>query len=735
MAEEIPEEVDAQIDASLGDAAPKKRKRKAKEVSYKVIGDSKIPVAKATGNVWKSRVAQWMKHSEDVRRAWEESIRYFENDQLDHRTSSKDGGNRSGNRLGNRKLNNNITETENVVFANVTTMVPALYARNPTAEFTANNEAQRRQATIIERVVNVLGNRKAVPGINLKPKAKRCVVTALLTNRAWMKIGWTPKQESSEQALADLEVLAKKLSKAKDTKAIVEIEGEIQALEESVSILQPAGPFTKVKSPFHVMLDPNAKEIDGSDAHWLIEEDMMPTEFILAKYANKTGNANEYKSIYQPTHIMKASLEGEDGIHDADNFSMFSDDNSDRAKDFGFTDEESFNKAKMTKVYKVYDKVTRRVLMFNSKDWTWPIWVWDDPTQLDTFFPFYPLMFFESPNGPLTKGEVTYYLDQQDAINEITDEMRRARRWARRNVFYNKRLVKKEDAEAVLNGDDGTARGLDLPEGMKLTDVIGTIPVPSLQFKEIFDKEIYYKAIDRIGSTAEVLRGAQFKSNTNKQAVQANVSASNMRIDEKADQIEDWIGQIYWGIAQLCLMNMSKETVVDLIGEEANEWENLSPEEIRRMSHTVVGGSTKKPTSQMKKEEALEFGQVLGQFVNAAPGPVLKVMLQVMEKAFDEVTMREEDWQELQQAIEQQAAGGQGQGQPPQGQQGGAGGPDVASASPEQLKQLLEQLPPEVKQQVQSAIESGVPPQKALESAVQQMQQAQQGGNGSAPVQ
>jgi hypothetical protein len=216
------------------------------------------------------------------------------------------------------------------------------------------------------------------------------------------------------------------------------------------------------------------------------------------------------------------------------------------------------------------------------------------------------------------------------------------------------------------------------------------------------------------------MRGEQFKTNTTTAGVQAGQQAANMRVDEKGDQIEDWIGAIYWGIAQLCLMHMSAEQVVQLIGEEAQGvWENLSAEEINTLSLVVLGGSTKKPTSAAKKEEALEFGQVLGQFVNAAPGPVLKVMLQVMEKAFDEVTMREEDWQELIQAIEQQNQGQQQQ-QPAQGQQGGPN--DIGTASPEQLQQILSQLPPEAKQQVQSAIESGVSPQQALQAAMQQMQ-------------
>ena len=106
------------------------------------------------------------------------------------------------------------------------------------------------------------------------------------------------------------------------------------------------------------------------------------------------------------------------------------------------------------------------------------------------------------------------------------------------------------------------------------------------------------------------MRGEQFKTNTNQQAVQANVGASNMRVDEKADQIEDWIGQIYWGVAQLCLMNMPAETVTNLIGEQAEGWENLSVEEVSQLSMQVIGGSTKKPTSQAKKEEALEDSEV-----------------------------------------------------------------------------------------------------------------------------
>ena len=715
--EELPPEVETNIAQSIG---PTKKSRKRRAPSYRVIGDSKVPVSKATGKVWKSRKAFAEKVVGGIRDSWEEAIRYYDNDQLGHRIPEDHA---SGNLAGNQRLNNNITETENVIFANVTTMVPALYARNPRAEFTSNTEAGKRSATILERLVNALGKKKAPPGINLKPKAKRCVVTTLLTNRSWIEIGWTFKDNSSEQGLADLASLAKQLEKAKTPKKVEEVEGKIQALEETIDILQPAGPFAKYRSPFDVIVDPNAKEIDLSDAKWVMIRDYMPTEFIKARYG-KTKDG-ETKSVFEPTHIMKLGT-GTDGSNENDdesNFSIFKDDS--QATSFGFTDQESFDKAKVTEVWMIWDKVTRRVLMFNAKDWAWPVWVWDDPLQLDTFFSIYPLSFFESPNGPLTKGEVTYYLDQQDAINEIVDEERRARRWARRNIFYNSNLVTREDAEEVLNGDDGTARGLNIPEGMKIQDVIGSVVPPSLQFQQLFDKQSKYAAIDRISSVGEVMRGGQFKTNTTNKAVEANVGASNMRVDEKGDQIEDWIGQIYWGIAQLCIQFMDKETVQSIVGlGEEDEWNNMSAQELRKeFSVQVVGGTTKKPTSQAKKEEALELGQVLGQFVNAAPGPVLKVMLEVMQEAFDEVTITEEDWDELIAAVEQQAqqeqGGGGGEEQPqPEQLPPGAGQPDVQSASPDQLKEILNQLPPELKQQVAGAIDSGVPPQQALTDAL-----------------
>jgi hypothetical protein len=96
---------------------------------YKMFKDAKIPVSKKMGKLWDSRIKQGIAARSDVEKCWSEAIKYYENDQLSHRNSRDKG---AGNGKYARRLGNQWSETENVVFSNVTTMLPILYAKNPT---------------------------------------------------------------------------------------------------------------------------------------------------------------------------------------------------------------------------------------------------------------------------------------------------------------------------------------------------------------------------------------------------------------------------------------------------------------------------------------------------------------------------------------------------------------------------------------------------------------------------
>jgi hypothetical protein len=141
--------------------------------------------------------------------------------------------------------------TENVIFSAIKAILPAVYARNPTAEFTSIRSWRMRSwcewNQALEALCDALGSLKQAPGINLKYKVKQAIVSAKLMNLAWVECGYTLKEDSSDQAyLSIYRVCPQRLEKAKDSKEIAEVEGELIALEEKVNTLAPSGPYTQV---------------------------------------------------------------------------------------------------------------------------------------------------------------------------------------------------------------------------------------------------------------------------------------------------------------------------------------------------------------------------------------------------------------------------------------------------------------------------------------------------------
>lgn len=717
------------------------KRRTKRDPTYRVVGDSKVPVSKAHGKLWQSRRDQALqkRKQNELERAWDEALRYYRNDQIAHRYNDTGGDDADydGGEAGARHMTRRFSETENIVFANTSALVPTLYAKNPSAEFTPNDPADDQLSGILEKLISRIMSKRSAPGVNLKSKVRKSVVMCTLANAAYMEVGYTFKTQSSEAALADIATLSRELEKAQTPQQVEIIEGKLQALEDTIDVLRPSGPWCKYRRPYDVLFDTDGVEDDHTDGQWMMVRDHISTAYLNAKFAERQGN--KLVSVYKPTHVLKrADGSGGQGHNSAEqevqNYSLFSDDNkkSGTAADYGYEDEDTFRKAQRTCVWWVWDRTTQRLLLYADKDWTWPIWVWDDPYHLQGFFPIYKLQFYTDPEEPMSKGEVTYYLDQQDAINTINSEFKQARQWARRNLFYDRNKVSKDEVEKFLKGDEDVAVGVDVPEGMTLKDFVQSVVPPSMQFIQLFDKAPILEAIDRVSSVQPVMRGVEFKTNTTNEAIGQYNSVQQTRTDEKIDAVEDYIGQVAWALAQMCLQFMPQDEVAMLIGDlNASAWENMDAVTIsRRVQMTVVGGSTQKPTSEAKKQQALNMGQVLGQFVNAAPQPVLLVMLNALRKAFSDV-IPDEQWRLL---MEQIGGTPVMPTEEPTSEGGVAGAGAGAGSDPlQQVAQLLDQLPPEAKQALGMAVARGVPIAEALPRIMQMVQGAAPQGAGGPP--
>lgn len=724
MAELDPIEENPQLKRSLKEGGIVSDTVEEAEPIYRMFKGSKIPVSKATGALWQSRVDQASCMRKDAESNWSEAIRYYENDQTAYRSGEEGRGNNS---RGTRRLGNDEwSATENIVFSNAATMLPMLYSKNPNVEATATNEAVNAPfARACEKLINALFAMKEAPGINIKNKARRAILGAYLANTWYLKIDWVDKADSREEALDEIKELSTKLTAAKTTKQIKEIEGKINALENKVDLLSPSGPTISLRSPFRIYVGPST-EPDHSDAPWMIEEDFIQTDLLRALYG-KPGEGDETVSVYEPTHVISASSDNQSIQDEVNNFSLFNTSETVNASSFGYKTAAAFKKAQYTRVFYVWDKTTRRVLLFADNNWSWPLWVWDDPLKLLRFYPFYRLWFHETPEGSQPKGETTYYLDQQDTINDINSTINQARKWAKNNIFYDKNSIKQEDVEAVLKGPDGTARGIDLPEGKSLRDVLFSATPPAMNTPELLSTASSMEAINRISGVSSAQQGAQFKTNTTNKAVDFYQNNIDIRVDDRIDAIEDWLGDIAWGLTQLAVQHWDTEAVAEIIGQDqAQGWKQVTDvRQLRTMlSVRIVGGSTDKPTSKVKQDRALALGQVLGQYASAAPAAII-VMLKVMEKAFDDFDISEEDWAFIRQSIEAQMAnqGGTGANSAGPEQPQSSAGPTPQDAA--QIEQLVQSLPPEAQAMLQQMIDQGAPPEQALQQIMAQMQSQQ----------
>lgn len=715
-------DINRQISEVDGEITSEQKNKPEYNPVYQLYPDSKIPVSKSMGSFWHARQKEMIAYNEKnhASERWDEVIRYYQNDQ-----SAKSGTNSDLARPSTGSKRDRKHSTENIVFANVSALVPATFAKNPDVELTATEGKDEARAQMYEKLIESLLTGKVAPAVFLKNKMKRGIVTTMLTNVSYFEVSFLKKEQSSAQAMQDIEALSEKLQKAKSTSEIEEIEGQLLALESKVNLLGDAGPKVRLRMPWTVLIDPN-NEDDLNEAQYIMFDDYLRTSYIQAMYGKK-NDKGEWESIYEPTHILSDTKSDTDiGGRDSEinNFTLLEGEKD--YQKYGYKTKEEYDNACRTRVWYVWDRTTRRVLMFNDKDWSWPIWVWDDPYKLTNFYPIFPMSFYTDPTDRFGKSEVMYYLDQQDEINKINDERSRMRHWVMTKIFVNTTAI--PDAtkvqEFLNNSTDEYVKGIALPDGVKLGDAIGTLAPPSAGFDELFQTEPIISSINRISSVTPIMQNVQFKTNTTNKAIESYESTTQTRLDEKIDAIEDVISDIGNALLELCVQFMPEEQVrqlvPDVLIEKAGGWKQYDdPARFRQeFDFKIVGGSTLKPTSKVKKEQAIQIGQVLGQFAQANPNLVV-VMLKVIERAFNEdVNITEEEWAQINQSIAtaQQADAGGG---------GGGNEEEILNQAMQQVEQLFDQLPPDAKQAVGQAIAEGTPLKQIVQELIGGTQQQQ----------
>ena len=667
---------------------------------YQQYEGSKIVISKQVGKYWKNKYEAAVTAYEEIRNAWEEIYRYYNHSQ-NKTIQTPRGTFRRGD------------SSENVIFSNLNIMLPAIYSRDPDVTCNTNDKADEPFINCLEALLNAIFQRKNL--LNAKPKIKKAAGVALLTNFGVLKLDWTKKDDSIESAASEMRRISTELVTAKDQEKVDELYGQMQSLESTMDLLKPGGPSLGNVLPHNLVIDPYAEQPDGADAAWMCETVYFPTAGLIEKFTFKEDEAVEKNPvrnlIYKPTHKAAFSDGALSGSRD-DGLGLVLR-ALDGAGDVPTSFEEEGRRAYIDLYYTecklLWDKHLKRVLLFHCDDWTWPLWVWDDPLGISRFFPYFIVSMTMSTGGTVSIGEAGYILDQQDEINDINRQVARIRRSVFDYFYYNQDVITQDEAEKFIGGIRGDTvggkhiLGVKAGEGGKIQEMIQAFAPPSLQYEMLFDKPKIFDSVNRITNTSDALRGVQFKTNTNVASVQSYQESMRLSVGAKVDVIEDTVADVALALAELCVQNMSNEEVASLVGEDlAQNWQQMTVQQFtQKYSVNVVAGSMEKPNSIFKKKEAIEVAQAVGQFARAAPGSVTKIMLGVLQQAFTEVAIKPEDWEGLTNEINasmQKGAPAGGAGPTP-GVQGQPGRPAAVGADPQALMERARQASPEAKQQ------------------------------------
>lgn len=592
---------------------------------YKMVSDNKIAISKKEGVLWAQRLALAKKRMEKCKTEWDVNLDTY-------LSKNKPNSDYEKKELTLREKDYNY---ENLVWSNTMALNRETIMKLPHIEITANSEEHEPYVNPLEHALNNYLGSVGNNGINMKEKLKKSDIAAQLTNRGIIRLDWNEiidgdavKQQISaiESKLAEPNLSLEKVKK---------YEGELFALNEKLEESGMSGLQFTLVDPRNLFIDPNSQLETGLDADWMIERRVELKTVIEAKYGSSDG------TVYAGD---KSDIDSDEATKLQNNKYIFGDDTD--------TDMQPTEALQTTTVYYIWDKLKKRVYLYEEGKWDYPLWVWDDPYGLMRFFPYFILSYNLAPFDNESYSECSYYLPIQNQINDINSKMKQARDRAFNITLYDGRSnLEPKDLQNLTNGKSGYVK-INIPEGRKITDMVMSMPTPGLE-QPLMNKGDLYAVMQKLTSSDPTMRGEEYKTNTTNMAVQQYTTAKKVVIGVRIDQIISFYLSIAKEVLKLMLDRFAVTDWTKVCSDQEAEFITSNPITFRELDFTFAGDDTVEPTSAMKKQEAVQLGQIMGQFAGATPAITI-VMLKLMSRAFNEIVITPQDWEMIFSSIQQQ---------------------------------------------------------------------------------
>lgn len=602
------------------------------EPLYKMMADNKIAVSKKEGMLWYERLQMAKHETSGLRQSWKHIMDVYKGEGKPNEDLNK-------KRL---RLDEQDKTFENLLWSNTNGISRETIMKLPHVELTGRREDMAQTCTAYEHFINCYMEQTGNCGLNMKEKLIKTDISAQLTNKGIIRLDWIDKI-NGDMLRDEVSKIEMQLSQCKSMEQIKELEGKLYAINEKLEGSGFDGAQLTLVNPEYLFIDPNSQLESGLDADWMIEERLEYEHILKAKYGTKEGTvyAGDKSQISAESEATKDSYMRD---QDYDSDYILGGNGQQYVKE---------EKLKTIKTYYVWDKLKKRVYLYQDGSWDYPLWVWNDPYGLKQFFPYYILHYNVNPVDSNTMSEAAYYLPLMNSINKINSQVDLARDRAFNVTLVNRRArLEEKDLQNMTNGKPGFVH-VDIPEGNKIQDVLSSMPTNGFDNQLLFNKNDVYSMIQKMCSADVISRGEEYKTNTTNGAIQQYTQGRKVIIGIRVDRIMSFYIRLVKDILFLALQKFDMEDLLKYCDGNDAQTINMNKIDVYDPDLHFQADDTVEPTAASKKQEAVQLAQLFGQFASASPAIII-VVLKMMSRAFNEIVITDEDWQMIFQGFQQQ---------------------------------------------------------------------------------
>lgn len=482
----------------------------------------------------------------------------------------------------------------NIIKSRLDIIQPTVYAKNPEISVTPDEHLSVNNYESISnfsKTLEILLNRLLVKDAKLKKKGKSAVRSALTTTQGWIKLIWQEEYDEdpliknriqdTQDNIATMKMLIEKAEspECNNDSALAELQNQLRSLEEQAEVVKAYGfAIDNVLVEDILILDDSINNIDD--------------------YANASKIAHR---VYFSEDRYKAVF-GKDVPKSATLFNDKTDEKDKTPKKNG---------QKVCAVWEVWDRESQTVFTITegAKDWVREPYTPENVGE--QFYPFFPLQFERADGVLCPKSLVDGLIELQDEYNTSHTQFAEHRKESLPVRVYNKSsIVEGKEVQQIADRKSNDIIGLSGDPNTPITSQIAILDNPPIN-PAVYSTEHIMMGFELVSGAQDASAGSVQQAKT---ATEAEIMAqgATSRRSEMLDIIEDWLTDIANYAAQILLMVLSKEQVIEVVGDSAS-WPEMLPKEqvFKLVNISIRAGSTAKPNKIRERDQWIQLAPQL----------------------------------------------------------------------------------------------------------------------------